>query len=76
MVERKIKEVELIKPCPCGKIPDKIYAVDNGQGRKWAQAYGNCCGEWSVEFRTEYNEIDSDKCNKLAIEAWNEAPRG
>ena len=64
-----------LKPCPCGKIPDKLHISDAGQGGKWANATGNCCGEWTIEFRTGYHSLDSEKCMKFAIEDWNNAPR-
>lgn len=61
--------------CPCGKTPDALCITDNGQGMKWANVTGNCCGEWGVEFRTNYTPLDSDECMALAIDAWNDAPR-
>ena len=66
----------MLKPCPCGQVPEALTITDNGQGYKWASATGTCCDEWSVEFRTQYNDYTSDACRELAIEAWNEAPRG
>ncbi len=78
-VERKSNSSALdglvIKPCPCGKTPTKLHCVDNGQGSKWAQASGDCCGEWSVEFRTGYFDLNSEKCQGYAIDSWNGAPR-
>ncbi len=68
----------VIKPCPCGKTPTKLYCIDNGQGSNktmWAQASGDCCGEWSVEFRTGYFDLSSEECQRYAIDSWNEAPR-
>lgn len=61
--------------CPCGKTPTMLDICYNGQGSKWATASGNCCGEWSVEFRTKYFDFDSNECIELAVEAWNLAPR-
>jgi len=61
--------------CPCGKIPPSLCITDAGQGSKWANASGNCCNDWYVEFRTQYYALDSAECMALAIEAWNEAPR-
>ena len=66
---------EEIKPCPCGKTPTQLCLMDTGQGGKWAIAIGNCCDEWGVEFRTGYNPLDGDKCQTIAIEYWNDAPR-
>ena len=62
-----------LKPCPCGKIPNSLLIADNGV--KWAYAFGDCCNEWHIEFRTAYNPIDSDECMSLAVEAWNIANR-
>lgn len=63
------------RACPCGETPKKLSIVYNGQGGKWASVCGDCCGEWSVEFRTQYSALDSAECMTLAIEAWNRAPR-
>ncbi len=64
-----------LKECPCGKIPELLNITDAGQGGKWFAVDGGCCGEWEIEFRTMYYGMDSDECMKLAIEAWNDAPR-
>ena len=64
-----------LKECPCGKTPTELIIADSGQGGRWADTMGDCCGEWEVEFRTQYNPFDSAECMELAIEAWNEAPR-
>jgi len=67
--------MDKLKQCPCGKTPEKLFIADAGQGGKWAYVYGGCCGIWEIEFRTEYNDLESAECYKLAAEAWNEAPR-
>lgn len=64
-----------IKPCPCGKVPTELFLADANQGMKWAFASGDCCGEWIIEFRTNYATLDSDECKRLALEAWNGTPR-
>lgn len=64
-----------LQPCPCGKTPARVCIEDTGQGGKWANVTGACCGEWAVEFRTNYHDYRSPECEKLAIDAWNEAPR-
>ena len=61
--------------CPCGVVPTLLYIADTNHGGKWAEVYGNCCNEWKIEFRTEYNDIGSEKCMELAKEAWNDAHR-
>ena len=65
-----------LNPCPCGRVPTELGIVDAGQGGKYAWAVGNCCGEWHIEFRTNYEPLDSPECMTRAIEAWNAAPRG
>lgn len=65
-----------IAPCPCGKTPTELGIYDANQGSKWAFVNGNCCGEWMIEFRTNYTALDSDECKKLARDAWNASPRG
>jgi hypothetical protein len=63
-----------LKRCPCGKIP-KGLTISEGNCSKWAYVSGSCCGEWEVEFFTDYNELPSQKCLELATEAWNGANR-
>ena len=67
--------MEELKPCPCGETPKELSISDAGQGGKWANVSGDCCGEWTIEFRTTYKALDSAECMRLAIEAWNESPR-
>ena len=61
-----------LQPCPCGETPKELFLTYNGQGTKWAEA-SHC--DWSVEFRTNYDPLDSESCIKSAGEAWNAAPR-
>ena len=63
-----------IKRCPCGQVPSKL--ITTGHTRpKWAYVNGDCCGAWEVEFRNSYKELNSAASNRLALDAWNEAPR-
>lgn len=66
-----------IAMCPCGATPTDLSISD--QGGKWSTVCGNCCGEWLIEFRTQYPELDpTDRIasvRKLAVNAWNAAPR-
>lgn len=64
-----------LKKCFCGESPDKLCLTDNGQGGKWADATCDKCDGWTIEFRTQYYGLDTDKCRELANEYWNEAPR-
>ncbi len=65
-----------LKPCPCGKTPTGL--IIESTNAKWFRCSGICCGEWEIEFRSNYNNPnpDSDEAEKLAIKAWNDAPRG
>jgi len=65
-----------LKPCPCGQVPPDFGIEDCGSSPKYAQFVPSCCSEWNIEFRTNYYDYDSEECRKLAIRAWNEAPRG
>lgn len=62
------------KPCPCGKTPVKLILYPS-HTTKYATAAGNCCSEWFIEFNTGYNDLDTDECMELAIEAWNNSTR-
>ena len=68
------EEMNLAK-CPCGETPTKLFLNHNGQGEKWAEASPDCCGVWSIEFRTEYKDLDDSQCMELAVAEWNSAPR-
>ncbi len=67
------KEQEILKSCPCGRTPKKlcIYGLD----AKWKFVMGECCNEWSIEFRTAYFKDGSKELMDMATIAWNEAPR-
>jgi hypothetical protein len=67
--------MDKLAPCPCGRPISELQISDSGQGNKWANVAGNCCGEWMVEFRTLNENLTSEKCMSLAMEAWNKAPR-
>ena len=64
-----------LAPCPCGKVPERLIIVPN-DGYKHAFAVGECCGDWHIEFRTNYEKFDSPECMAFAQAAWNDAPRG
>ncbi len=67
--------MDKLKPCPCGRHVSDVDITDAGQGGKWANVSGNCCGEWTIEFRTQYLDLASPECKALGVEAWNEATR-
>ena len=64
-----------IKPCPCGAIPKELLLYDANQGSKYAFVQGDCCGEWMIEFRSNYLDLESDECKELALLAWNGSSR-
>lgn len=64
-----------LAPCPCGETPGTLSIIP-GSSSKWAWVCGDCCGDWHIEFRTNYKALDSPECRELALEAWNAAPRG
>ena len=42
--------------CPCGQVPEKLCVQEGSQGYKWGLVNGYCCGEWNIEFRTNYTK--------------------
>jgi len=64
----------ILKPCPCGETPSKLYIVDTGQGGKYADVIGDCCGDWKLEFRQQYTS--GEEAMALARYTWNTATRG
>lgn len=66
-----------LKPCPCGKTPNMLVTMDGNQGGKWHTAFGDCCGDWAIEFRASLGSDHNSTENKArAIEEWNNVPRG
>lgn len=63
-----------LKPCPCGKTPEKL-AIYDSEAYRYSRAYGTCCSEWEIEFRGDDNPLDDVRTYNLAVEAWNAAPR-
>ena len=61
--------------CPCGQIPEKLCIDGLEPYRSRAMVSGYCCGEWNIEFRTNYAAHDSEEIMRRAREAWNAAPR-
>ena len=62
-----------LKPCPCGKVP-KMLMIQCQERAKYGQMTGDCCGEWTIEFKNGYESDKQVSLNK-AVEAWNGAPR-
>lgn len=70
---KKISLPPEIRPCFCGATPDQL-AITEGSSSKYAWAACGWCAEWSIEFRTNYSQ-DPDELQRLAVKAWNSAPR-
>ena len=64
-----------LKRCPCGEVPTTVCVIE-GNSSKYMHVVGGCCGEWMIEFRTNYHPAGTSECKALAVEAWNNAPRG
>lgn len=73
MTDYKMVPVELL-PCPCGEIPANVRPIGDAVRAKYAEASGDCCGEWIIEFRNSY-ETDMAAICANAVRAWNDAPR-
>jgi hypothetical protein len=63
-----------LKKCPCGQVPEDL-TLCSGACTSWGYAAGNCCNEWSIEFRLGTARIDSPEASALARAAWDQAPR-
>ena len=62
-----------LKPCPCGATPTAL-CLEGDSPAKWMRVSGDCCNEWSIEFRSSY-ERDPEKLHELGAKAWNASPR-
>lgn len=70
----RAKKEKPLAPCPCGKVPS-VLVVDVLPGGKYGTVTGNCCGEWSVEFRNGF-EQNQDAVMEKGKQGWNDASRG
>ena len=61
--------------CPCGKTPTAILIDRESNHSKWAFAYGDCCGQWYIQFQAGYLDDDSPELKQAAQIAWNNTPR-
>lgn len=62
-----------LAPCPCGTVPENLL-IEMPDRAKYGRAMGDCCGDWSIEFKNGYTQ-DPEKTTARAREAWNDAPR-
>ena len=70
---KKISLPTKIRPCFCGATPSQLVITETVSS-KYALAACEWCGEWSIEFRTNYSQ-DLAELQQLAVKAWNCAPR-
>ena len=64
-----------LRPCGCGKTPEKLCIYESSSTCKYFWVSGDCCGDWHIEFRTDYHNADSPECMELATKAWNSVSR-
>ncbi len=64
------------KPCPCGEVPTTLVTSALFSASKWEYVYGDCCGEWEIEYKANYVDPLSEEGIELARKAWNSAKRG
>ena len=62
-----------LKKCPCGKVPSELVLYIQA-GTLWTHVAGNCCYKWQVTADLAL-EDGPEKNMKIAIKAWNAAPR-
>ena len=64
-----------IKPCPCGKTPEKLI-ISEGSTHRWRYVSGDCGCGWETEARIiTYNQPEGYDEYTDCVEAWNELPR-
>ena len=67
--------VDQLRPCPCGKTPERLIVHAEHSCPKWAWVTGSCCDGWGLEFRNDYAWQDSPEQIQKATEAWNTMER-
>lgn len=67
-----------LKECPCGLTPLNLVVLGEAEGArpKYAFVAGDCCNEWIIEYRNQYEPIGSPEAIARAIKEWNAATRG
>lgn len=64
-----------LQACPCGQVPAALGVASHEARPKYAYAFGECCGEWHIEFRADYAELGSPEMLARAGDAWNNTQR-
>ena len=64
-----------LKPCPCGKMPEKLL-ISEGSTFRWRYVEGDCGCGWMFEtrintMRKASGQEDYEEC----VEAWNAKDR-
>ena len=64
-----------LKPCPCGKTPEKLE-IDGDEFWRESYVQGDCCGEWAIQYHNHCITDKQEENVKRATKAWNSATRG
>ena len=66
----------VLKPCPCGKTPERL-CIDAGSTFRWRQVSGDCGCGWMFETRVDtMRKADAEKDYEECAEEWNQMARG
>lgn len=60
-----------LKPCPCGKIPERLIVHAEHSCPKWAWVTGSCCDGWGLEPAREGHP----RWNVAEVHEWMRARR-
>jgi hypothetical protein len=71
---QRMTDREALKPCPCGKVPEKLI-ISEGNTYRWRQISGSCCGEWEIESQRIPYQATETEVYELCAETWNQATR-
>ena len=66
----------VLKPCPCGKTPERLI-LNQGSTFRWRYVSGDCGCGWEFEYRVNTMRPASDeKDYEECVEGWNQMARG
>jgi len=64
-----------LKPCPCGKTPERL-AVNPGSTFRWRVVSGDCGCGWMFEARIDtMRKADAEKDYEECVAEWNQMER-
>ena len=68
-------QTESLKPCPCGKTPERLHCNEGGSFR-YRDVSGDCGCGWEIEVRvTTMRKLTDDELYAECVEEWNAMPR-